>query len=174
MAYDKSEVGMTLMYSKSKQAVHGHVVGWRVLNGVAYVELYFPDVLGVVYVGPSDRRECREWYRKSLFAPSDEPLVEEKVFEPYDADADECDAQKMTEGVKKPGVNKMPKPQLGKQGADTVASSTNVAMQGVPDPTSAKSNDGDMEMINADTVSVAHVTTRHDGAEETHKRQNEE
>ena len=43
MAYDKSEVGMTLMYSKSEQAGHGHVLGWSVLNGVAYVELYFPD-----------------------------------------------------------------------------------------------------------------------------------
>ena len=156
MAYDKSEVGMTLMYSKSEQAGHGHVLGWSVLNGVAYVELYFPDVVGVMYVGPSDRRE---WYRRSLFAPSDELLVEEKVFEPYDADAAECDAKKMIEGVKKLGVNKMPKPQLGKQGAATVASSTNVAMQGGPDPTSAKSNNGDMEMINADTFSVAHVTT---------------
>ena len=147
---------MNLMYSKSEQAGHGHVLGWSVQNGVAYVELYFPDVVGVVYVGPSDRRE---WYRKSLFAPSDDPLVEEKVFEPYDADANECDAQKMTQGVKKPGVNKMPKPQLGKPGADTVASSTNVAMQGEPDPTSAKSNNVDVEMINADTFSVAHVTT---------------
>ena len=156
MAYDKSEVGMTLMYSKSEQAGHGHVLGWSVQHGVAYVELYYPDVVGVVYVGLSERRE---WYRKSLFAPSDEPLVEEKVFEPYDTDADECDAKKMTEGVKKPGVNKMPKPQLGKQGAATVASSTNVAMQGEPDPTSAKSNNVDVEMINADTFSIAHVTT---------------
>ena len=73
MAYDKSEVGMTLMYSKSEQAGHGHVLGWSVQHGVAYVELYYPDVVGVVYVGLSERRE---WYRKSLFAPSDEPLVE--------------------------------------------------------------------------------------------------
>ena len=156
MAYDKSEVGMTLMYSKSEQAGHGHVLGWSVQNGVAYVELYFPDVVGVVYVGPSDRRE---WYRKSLFAPSDEPLVEEKVFEPYDPDADEYDVKKIAEGVKKPGVNKMPKAPPGKQGAATVASSTNVAMQGEPDPTSAKSNNVDVEMINADTFSIAHVTT---------------
>ena len=54
MAYNNWDVGMNLKYAKSERAGHGRVLGWSLQNGVAYVELYFPDVVGVVYVGPAE------------------------------------------------------------------------------------------------------------------------
>ena len=43
MAYNNLDVGMNLKYAKSERAGHGRVLGWSLQNGVAYVELYFPD-----------------------------------------------------------------------------------------------------------------------------------
>ena len=72
----------------------------------------------------------------SHYVPLEEPLVEEKVFKPYDTEADEYDAEIMAKW--KSIVNKMPKTPPGKQGA-AATSSTIVAMQGESDPEPVKS-----------------------------------
>ena len=84
-------VGMPLKHFKTGR--RACVIGWCDNNGDQYLKLYFADMEPADK--NADRSKCYAWRRMSAFVPLDEPLVEEKVFKPYDTEADEYDAKKL-------------------------------------------------------------------------------